>query len=478
MNSNRRSDHLPEGLQALAADIDDLAAQDVEGLPDAALAEEVLALRRLLDRLEGRWLKGLAAVDGRGAAGADQGTPAPSTASWLRARLRMGANAATSWVRTARALFRGPLTTTAQALCDGELSVAHASALAHGTHHLPTHVAAEAEPILVDAARRLDPPRLRRLVAHLLQAVDPDAADRQAERRYGRRGLWVAPTLEGMIALQGLLDPEAGQTLLVALEPLARPDSADDARSGDQRRADALVELARRNLEAGQLPQTGGVRPQLNVTVDLDSLLGHPGALGGEVGGAGPLSPEACRRLACDGAVTRVLVTRHPTGHHPGDHADLSGHPGGDPGHPGGDPGDPGGDPGDPGGDPGDLSGHPGDHGDPNRHHAHEPSGHRPHDDGGDQGGLAQWLQTAMALLPPILGGAPQPAAGPGPGHPGRLPRPAQRPRGPRRRLCVPQLHPAAFVVRGPPPVVLGRRRPHRPGQSGPGVPGPSSDGA
>ena len=26
-----------------------------------------------------------------------------------------------------------------------------------------------------------------------------------------------------------------------------------------------------------------------------------------------PLDPEACRRLACDGAVTRVLVTRHPT---------------------------------------------------------------------------------------------------------------------------------------------------------------------
>jgi Domain of unknown function (DUF222) len=118
--------------------------------------------------------------------------------------------------------------------------------------------------------------------------------------------------------LQGLLDPEAGQTLAAALEPLARPSAAHDDRSGGQRRADALVELARRNLEGGQLPQSGGVRPQLNVTVDLASLLGHPGALGGEVGGMGPLSPEACRRLACDGALTRVVVTRQPTGH-PGD---------------------------------------------------------------------------------------------------------------------------------------------------------------
>ncbi|HVG66053.1 MAG TPA: HNH endonuclease signature motif containing protein [Actinomycetota bacterium] len=40
----------------------------------------------------------------------------------------------------------------------------------------------------------------------------------------------------------------------------------------------------------------------------------------------GPLDPETCRRLACDGAVTRVLVTRHRTNasHHPGDEASLA----------------------------------------------------------------------------------------------------------------------------------------------------------
>jgi hypothetical protein len=64
-----------------------------------------------------------------------------------------------------------------------------------------------------------------------------------------------------MVALHGLLDPEAGQTLLAALEPLARPANGEDPRSSDQRRADALTELARRALEGGQLPQTGGVRP-------------------------------------------------------------------------------------------------------------------------------------------------------------------------------------------------------------------------
>ena len=274
MDSNTHSTGAPAGLGALAAAVDGLAAQDLGGLGDGALAEQVMALRGLMDRLEGHWLRELAAVDARGAAGAEQGVQAGSTVAWLRNRLRMGAGTAAGWVRTARALFRGPLTGTAQALTDGELSAAHAQVLAAGTHDLPDHVAADAEPVLLEAARRLDPPRLRRVIAHLRLVADPDGADAQAERRHQQRGLWLSSTWEGMVAVNGLLEPEAGQTLLAALEPLARPTGADDERSGGQRRADALAELARRTLEAGRLPQTGGVRPQLLVTVDLDSLLG------------------------------------------------------------------------------------------------------------------------------------------------------------------------------------------------------------
>jgi hypothetical protein len=116
MNSNTRSPegwerppgNPPDNLAALEALVDDLAAQDRDRQPDAALAEQVRRLRRLLDRLEGQWLGDLAAVDGRGAAGADQGIQAASTASWLRNRLHLSAGAAASAVRTARALFRGP----------------------------------------------------------------------------------------------------------------------------------------------------------------------------------------------------------------------------------------------------------------------------------------------------------------------------------------------------------------------------------
>jgi Domain of unknown function (DUF222) len=61
-----------------------------------------------------------------------------------------------------------------------------------------------------------------------------------------------------MVALDGLLEPEAGQIVMAALEPLARPHRAADARSGGQRRADALWELARRALEGGGCPRLVG----------------------------------------------------------------------------------------------------------------------------------------------------------------------------------------------------------------------------
>jgi hypothetical protein len=382
----------PTGLAALAAAVEGLAAQDLGHLTDAALAGQVLGLRGLVDRLEGHWLQQLAAVDGRGAAGAEGDQAVGSTASWLRGRLRLGAGAAASSVRTARALFGGPLAQTGRALTDGTVSPAHAQVLAAGTQELPPHITAEAEPVLLEAAGRLDPPRLRHALGHLLVVADPDRADQAAERRHQRRGLWLSPTWEGMVALDGLLEPEAGQTLLAALEPLAGPADAADPRSGRQRHADALTELARRALEGGRLPQAGGVRPQLTVTVDLDSLLGRPGAVGGEVGWAGPLEPVACRRLACDSAVTRVLVTRQPSSQYRRNHSRST-----DSSPPGTPP--------------------PG----------HGLGGDAPHSAGAWNAmeGLAGRLRAAVARLPPTLGGAPtQPLEV---GRASRVVQPAQR---------------------------------------------------
>src|SRR6266705_3715978 len=346
-----------DDLDALDRLLDRLTAADPATLPDPLAAEEVLALRRQLARLEAVWQRELAALDGRGAAGAETGAAAPSTAGWLRARLRMSRGAAGGHVRVARAIHRGPLRqTAASAALAGELSPRHTRVLADGLAGLPAAASTAAEPILLDAARHLDPHALRRAAEHLRYAADPDGEDARARARFDRRGLEVAPTWQGLTAVKGLLDPEQGETLLAALQPLARPTGPDDERSAAQRRADALAELCRQALEAGRLPGAGGgVRPQVTVTVDLASLLGAS-SVPGAFGWGGVADPETTRRLACDAALTRMLITSgHPTA------GRLAGNPDG-------------------------LTGR----------------------QSGDPTGLTGRLRAALAGLPPALGGTPQ----------------------------------------------------------------------
>jgi hypothetical protein len=95
MDPNTHSTHPPSGqldddLAALEAAAGRLAARDLDRLPDPVRADRVLALRGLVDRLEGLWLRELAGVDGRGAAGAERDQQVGSTAAWLGGRLRMG----------------------------------------------------------------------------------------------------------------------------------------------------------------------------------------------------------------------------------------------------------------------------------------------------------------------------------------------------------------------------------------------------
>ena len=321
MDSNTHSTSAPAGLAALVAVVEELVDQGPRtGWPTPPWPNRSWSCG-------GCWTASKATGSRAWPPWTPAAPPAPNTASRPAPPLP-GSGTGCAWapataaslVRTARALYRGPLTGTAQALAEGTISPAHAQVLAAGTHDLPDHLAAEAEPVLLEAARRLDPPRLRRAIAHLRLVADPDTADDQAERQHQQRGLWLASTWEGMVAVNGLLDPEAGQTLLAALEPLARPTSADDDRSGGQRRADALAELARRTLEAGQLPQTGGVRPQLTVTVDLDSLLGHLAGWAGRPAGPGRWTrrraggwPVTARSPGCWSPATPPTTTQAPT---------------------------------------------------------------------------------------------------------------------------------------------------------------------
>jgi hypothetical protein len=178
--------------------------------------------------------------------------------------------------------------------------------LAQGTDDLPEDIVAAGEPTLVEAARRLTPHQLRAAVLHWRAHVAPEQVDRDFAAHHERRRLHVSSTLDGLVALDGLLDAEAGNTVLTAISALAGPGGGDDPRTSAQRRADALVDLARHALDSAELPDTGGERPHINVQVDLQVLLTGTGAA--DLDFTGPIPAERARQLACDAGISRIIT--------------------------------------------------------------------------------------------------------------------------------------------------------------------------
>lgn len=229
-----------------------------------------------------------------------------SLSSWLGHRLRMAANAAARLVRFSRALTEMPATRSA--LAEGEISRSSADVLMKARETHPEEFAA-AEETLVEAARNLDVRDLGHAVAYWRQAIDHLGAEEEAERLHELRRLHVSATLEGMVGVDGDLDPETGQVLMTALRAVedswAR-SGTDDRRSHAQRRADALGEVCRQSLDRSDRPEVAGERPHVVVRVDLEALGGTAGRA--ELEDAGPITPEQARRIACDAGVSRVIT--------------------------------------------------------------------------------------------------------------------------------------------------------------------------
>ena len=140
-----------------------------------------------------------------------------------------------------------------------------------------------------------------------------------------RRALHASVHLDGIVRVDGDLDPETGESLLTALAAVMDAEvrwssEHEDRRSPAERRADALGEICRAFLDRADRPSVGGERPHLTITVDLGTLTGRPpdlepadvgvdrGSRVGELDHVGPVSERLIRRLACDASVMRVVM--------------------------------------------------------------------------------------------------------------------------------------------------------------------------
>jgi len=194
---------------------------------------------------------------------------------------------------------------TAAAFGQGELGYEHARVITRAAESIGDETMRGAKHILVEAANRLDPQRLQIAADHLRHFLAPERLHRDANEEHERRALFISPLLDGVFRIDGHLDREGGACLLSALEALLPPRASDDTRTPAQRRADALVELARQRMEAA------GGRPHVSLIVRAETLAGTDPAPGGELGRSGVIPGETALRIACDASLSILTVDRN-----------------------------------------------------------------------------------------------------------------------------------------------------------------------
>ena len=287
-----------------------LLATEPAGLSGVELSERLIALHRLRSRVEAALVATVDVWDARAIWAVDGAT---SGVAWMAYWCEQSAAVAGRLVELARRLRS--LQATAAAFAAGALSAAKVDLLLHAA---ATDGLAEAftrdEATLVAAVEGLTVDEAARTLRTWGSLVDPAAFTANVRRRWERRGFELVQQADGRWTGELQVDPESGALLTAALDRIV--DDLLRAAAGiggellattpEQRRADALVDLARR---ASAVPDASPPRPLLVVFVDgTPSGAGADHPLVGLVEAGDPIPPVAVQRLTCDAAVAATPV--------------------------------------------------------------------------------------------------------------------------------------------------------------------------
>jgi len=94
--------------------------------------------------------------------------------------------------------------------------------------------------------------------------------------------------------------------IAAVIDAHAKPLTKDDDRSAAERQAEALADVCGYVLDHGDVPETGGHRPHVNVLIRLEDLENR--ARAGCLDFGGPVAPESLRMLCCDAAVVPIVM--------------------------------------------------------------------------------------------------------------------------------------------------------------------------
>ncbi|HEY3630245.1 MAG TPA: DUF222 domain-containing protein [Jatrophihabitantaceae bacterium] len=237
--------------------------------------------------------------------------------NWVRedvaCALRMSGRTAARRLAVAQTLAER-LPATLKLLDRGEVGYLHAAFLAQAVFALDAKQARAVEEQVLPRAVEQTLSEFQRSVRQAVARVAAATVEEQRAEAMKERRVCLTPRDDGMTELWALLPAEGAAAVVTAVDALASVTSADDPRTPDQRRADALVDLGVAALHDPLLPKAQGMRPSIQITVALSTLLGTD-EQPGELAGHGPIPASVARRLAADESGTwRRLVTDPVTG--------------------------------------------------------------------------------------------------------------------------------------------------------------------
>jgi len=335
-------------LRAEVAQVaDSLAGIDAGALSEGSLGHALSDLMRVRRQLDGT----LGAIAERFRHSSEwTADGARDAAAWLRAQSVEGFGAARDVLDTGADMAAFP--EMGEALRRGEIGARHLRSLREVVRRFPRlrgHLQG-AESLVVDLARESEPAPFSRALEGICHRLDPVAAQEDARDRQREFFFRASTLLDGHVRVDGMLPAEVGSLLIAALESARRSvadDSAPEAQDLDLAASGvtaastgvdvfgtpiAVIDpvdarwLGQRNVEAlqrilvtatapeGGLASVAGQRPQVNVTVSIETLAAKPGE-GVDCGWlekfgvpAQPICADTVRRLACDSSLRPLMI--------------------------------------------------------------------------------------------------------------------------------------------------------------------------
>ena len=315
----------------------ELAAIDPHTLELAARIDYLTALERQTSWLQALMQRAIIAVAGRQASESNDPIYGIDEAERedVSTALRLSPTSAQHKIDIARALTNH-LPNTCSALAVGEISTAHATAIAREAASalnkgLPDSVIFELEERAIAYAEFHTPTQVGNLVRSVIAKATPREFEEIVEEARENRTVTCYKDIDGMSTVVAILPAEGAQIVMNALDAFvlagdghrsyndesgkSREDSKDgeeidsrDGRSKEMKRADALVEIASRYLASQLSELTPQGRPlTVNVTIDLPTLLGlaeNPG----ELAGYGAIPASVAREIAADAKWKRFIT--------------------------------------------------------------------------------------------------------------------------------------------------------------------------